>query len=251
MQIGEILKDLRNEKDLKQAELAEALGLTQDKISRLENGGMSYSCDELIAISKYFNVSTDYLLGLTENKTAVDTDEGQLLRAICEYTGLNQNSVLQLNKSEKNRKAIPLFDEMLQYFDLSKMFNLMCSNEIFIKLFCSNFLNYFDDKKIDEIKKRLWLDGEIVLGVDVSTLFLLNMQQNIINLKNGTWQNSDKALNELTKTPKTDIVEINKVFNRNKSQISEIIGDIGDGNVSPEDFINYLNEKDGGPNGDD
>lgn len=98
MQIGERLKDLRVRKELKQTELAEALGIEQGKISRLEKGGVTYSIDDLLTISKYFNVSTDYLLGLTDNETAVNTSDGQLLRAICEYTGLTQEVVTLIAK---------------------------------------------------------------------------------------------------------------------------------------------------------
>ena len=48
-----------------QVQLAQKLGITKQTISNWENDNIQPSIDMLIKLSKIFNVSTDYLLGLT------------------------------------------------------------------------------------------------------------------------------------------------------------------------------------------
>ena len=60
------LKELRTENNLTQTQIAAKLGIRQQSYTRYENGTGEPSLDTLIAIAKLFNVSVDYLLGLTE-----------------------------------------------------------------------------------------------------------------------------------------------------------------------------------------
>ena len=62
------LKDLREDNDLKQKELAEYLHIKQNTYSQYENGQRQLPIDILIKLAKYYNVSTDYLLGLSKEK---------------------------------------------------------------------------------------------------------------------------------------------------------------------------------------
>ena len=64
---GEKIRLLREEKELNQTELGEALGMTQRKISYLECGRHEPSFDDLRALCRYFQVSADYLLGFPKN----------------------------------------------------------------------------------------------------------------------------------------------------------------------------------------
>lgn len=60
------LKELRIEKGLSQNDLAINIGLTQRKISKLETMQLIPSPQALVSIAKYFEISTDYLLGLED-----------------------------------------------------------------------------------------------------------------------------------------------------------------------------------------
>jgi transcriptional regulator with XRE-family HTH domain len=62
------LRDLRRERGLTGAELAKALGITQQSISKYESGQGTPSQDKLAKLAAFFNVSTDYLLSLTDVK---------------------------------------------------------------------------------------------------------------------------------------------------------------------------------------
>lgn len=60
------LKQLRLEANIKQLDLAKALNTTQRRISYFEMGKIEPDLATLCLIAKYFNVSTDYLLGLQD-----------------------------------------------------------------------------------------------------------------------------------------------------------------------------------------
>ncbi len=62
----ERLKELRIEKGLTQTQLAKELRVNQRTISNWEVGERQPTLDTLEVIAKYFNVSYDYLLGLTD-----------------------------------------------------------------------------------------------------------------------------------------------------------------------------------------
>ena len=58
--------ELRRKRGLSQKELGEVLGLTHKSISTIESGIRSTTIDKLILLAKFFEVSTDYLLGLKD-----------------------------------------------------------------------------------------------------------------------------------------------------------------------------------------
>lgn len=60
----DILKDLRMEKGIGQVELAKCINVSKGIISLWENGLREPNMSSLIALSKYFNVSIDYLVGI-------------------------------------------------------------------------------------------------------------------------------------------------------------------------------------------
>lgn len=60
------LKELRLEKDLSQTKLAEKFGVDFRTISNWENGVRKPDIDTVVNIAKYFEVSTDYLLGVVD-----------------------------------------------------------------------------------------------------------------------------------------------------------------------------------------
>lgn len=60
------VKKLRKAQKLSQQELAEVLGLTQTMISGIESGLRTTTIEKLILLAKFFQVSTDYLLGLKD-----------------------------------------------------------------------------------------------------------------------------------------------------------------------------------------
>ena len=60
------IRDLREDRDLSQAEIAGILNVSQSTYSRYESGYLDVPSEILIALSKFYNVSVDYILGLTD-----------------------------------------------------------------------------------------------------------------------------------------------------------------------------------------
>lgn len=66
------IKDLREDSDLTQIELAEQLGLHTTTYQRYERGEREIPLDIAIAIAKFYNVSIDYIAGLTNTPKTLD-----------------------------------------------------------------------------------------------------------------------------------------------------------------------------------
>ena len=66
MEIGARAKMLVTDSDVKQKKLAESIGISEAKLSHYLNGRYEMPTHVVISIAKYFHVSTDYLLGLTD-----------------------------------------------------------------------------------------------------------------------------------------------------------------------------------------
>lgn len=61
------LKDLREDKDEKQIAIAELLHITRQQYSLYETGKRDLPIKYLGILSKFYNTSADYILGLTDN----------------------------------------------------------------------------------------------------------------------------------------------------------------------------------------
>ncbi len=62
------IRDLREDNNLTQKEVAEYLRIKQNTYSQYENGIRQIPIDYLIALAKFYKTSTDYILGLTDDK---------------------------------------------------------------------------------------------------------------------------------------------------------------------------------------
>ena len=118
--IGERLKQLRIKNGLKQQELADMFGLSSGTISFYESEQRKPDIDFIVAIAKYFDVSTDYLLGLTN---AIDKENID----ISKVTGLNDFSLTILEQSlkETNNAAVEVIDTVICGGDFLRLVNLI------------------------------------------------------------------------------------------------------------------------------
>lgn len=86
------LKELINEKGLSLRDLAADMGVTFTALSDWQRGNKTPRADSIVILARYFGVSSDYLLGLTDVRTS-ETDA----RAVAEYTGLSEYAVKELH----------------------------------------------------------------------------------------------------------------------------------------------------------
>lgn len=60
------MRDLREDRDLKQDDIANILKITRQQYQLYESGKRKLPIDQLIQLCKFYNVSADYILGLTD-----------------------------------------------------------------------------------------------------------------------------------------------------------------------------------------
>lgn len=64
---GTRLFELREEKNLSQKAVADLLGVTRTQVSDIENGKSGTNLDRFYQLCKFYQVSADYLLGITDD----------------------------------------------------------------------------------------------------------------------------------------------------------------------------------------
>ena len=67
MKVYKRIRDLREDKDLTQTQLAKEINVSQRTYSYYENGERTIPPEILIALAKFYNVSVDYILELSDN----------------------------------------------------------------------------------------------------------------------------------------------------------------------------------------
>lgn len=72
MNYYERLKDLREDRDLKQIDVARVLGIEQTQYSRYERGVQMMGIDKYIVLARFYNVSLDFLTGLIQFPERLD-----------------------------------------------------------------------------------------------------------------------------------------------------------------------------------
>lgn len=64
---GERLHQLRKQANLQQKDLAAEIGVSANAISMMERGNRETTLEKLVVLAEVFHVSTDYLLGITDD----------------------------------------------------------------------------------------------------------------------------------------------------------------------------------------
>lgn len=66
------LRDIREDNDKNQAQIAELLGMKQQQYARYENGTHEIPLHHLITLARYYNVSLDYLAGMIDTPRKIN-----------------------------------------------------------------------------------------------------------------------------------------------------------------------------------
>jgi len=88
---GERLLKLREERNETQQQLADAIGITRQSLSRYETNDRTPNIDLVYNIAKHYNVSADYLLGLSEIQSS-----DKKIETACEVTGLSEKAINEI-----------------------------------------------------------------------------------------------------------------------------------------------------------
>ena len=137
------LRELIESTGVSQAELANSVSVTRQAINSYTLGNTVPNSDVLTDIAKYFDVSSDYLLGLIDIKSNDIT-----VKSICEEIGLSDKSVnllIYLNrikKLEKEARTLLAKDTNRNLVRESDYFDCESSNKLFSYL---DIINYFTE----------------------------------------------------------------------------------------------------------
>lgn len=139
--LGERIDDLMKEKGINNAQLAQIIDTPPGNLSKIRNGeNTNPKIGLIIALAKYFNVTSDYLLGLSEYKTYQNAATGETL-------GINDENInylkqIKLDDSVKNvsitasnvslnvriaQKRIDLFNDLINLFFKENIFETLTS----------------------------------------------------------------------------------------------------------------------------
>ena len=72
MKWNEIIRNLREDNDLTQTQVAKILGVSQRVYSNYERGEVEISLDSLMKLADYYNVSMDYIFGRTKKEKIIE-----------------------------------------------------------------------------------------------------------------------------------------------------------------------------------
>lgn len=76
------IRDLREDMDLRQTDVAKATGIDQKTLSNYETGKTNPDSYAIIKLAEFFNVSTDYLLGYSQSNIKSNKDIAEKLEKI-------------------------------------------------------------------------------------------------------------------------------------------------------------------------
>lgn len=104
------IRDLREDSDKTQIELAEYIGTSSQHYGKYENGNAEIPFERAIALAKYYNVSLDYIAGLTNNKRGLASSD--LTQKQQDLLNMAKN----LSESEK-QKAVALLKKLIEVIE--------------------------------------------------------------------------------------------------------------------------------------
>lgn len=155
MDIAKRLKQLRTEECLTQRQLADKLGLTPKMISFYENGERTPPIDILLKLVKIFDVQSDYLLGLTNERHPVEDYEWRYMKSINRL-----GNILVKFRKKKN----------LTQADMAKQLNINC--DIYIDMETGTYYPLM--KHLKKLSNITGYDIDFLIGAKDHTSVLTN-----------------------------------------------------------------------------
>lgn len=142
------LRELLAENGKSQKELADAMGKTRQAIGYYADGSSSPDWEALKFIANYFEVSADYLLGLSDVKSS-EAD----MQMVCNYTGLSEGAVLALRKAKPQYEALnDLIENSI--FVLGSFLELVRVNSKSLETSCNAAEVFFSSSTSERLSKK-------------------------------------------------------------------------------------------------
>lgn len=150
------LSDLRNESNKTQSEVAEDLEISEASIKKYERGGTNLQPDKIRKLSKYYNVDSDYILGLSDKKSKATT-------SAAETTGLSESAISFISSLNENNKLV-----LERLLSDEENFTAMLDSLVPLLYFSKNIEIY--KNKISDLSKSINNAGKVNLMETRKTL---------------------------------------------------------------------------------
>lgn len=126
--ISERIRYLRLKNNLTAKDLSIILGTSESAISLYENGKRKPSIELILKMADYFNVSTDFILGATENMT-----DGEKVIDI-DFSDVLENLIVYINNQNTIRFDGQKLDNDLKEIFMKNVTNMLDNMRFFIKI---------------------------------------------------------------------------------------------------------------------
>jgi len=170
--IGQRINTVLAIKNIKQKDLATAIGVSDNIISYYVSGKRTPNTEQIIAISKYLDVSSDYLLGLSDVQSA-----NIELKAICEYTGLSEEA---LQGIKKTMQKATFFDTLSTFKEIFEDPKYLSRNNIIANEKAENICDKFNNKVNSITEKDIY---NCLFSLSPNQVQLIDSLKNVINAK--------------------------------------------------------------------
>lgn len=121
------MRSLMKDKNITQKELADAIGMRPQTVSLYVTGQSAPDIHCLKKIAEFFDVSSDYLLGLAENPTNKPD-----VKVSCVTTGLSEAAILKLMEANRDLlKEVTSIPELSRLLETSEFWNLLDKLSLF------------------------------------------------------------------------------------------------------------------------
>lgn len=111
--VKDIIKNVREDRDLKQKDIAAVLGVNQQYYSKYETGEYEIPTRHIITLCKYYNLSADYLLGLIDYEIPIGNIENQ------EIDVKNLSKIIE-SLNYKNKLSVKEYIDLIKTKEISK-----------------------------------------------------------------------------------------------------------------------------------
>lgn len=164
--VSKRIVELREERGETQQELADAIGITRQSLSRYEIAARTINVDVLGALARHFCVSADYLLGLSDVKSTEHD-----MQIACNVTGLSEKAIDMLSDRgilayccRDNNNPARVYEEILNRVLSNALFYDMVSNyaqlfEVSEEMYQSRSLYHFCFPEMPNFTKK---EAEII-----------------------------------------------------------------------------------------
>lgn len=179
--IGRRINTVLAEKNIKQKDLASALGVTDNTISYFVSGKRTPNTEQIIKIAKFLDVSSDYLLGLSGAKST-----NEIVQKIHKYTGLDEFPIMCLHNNYQIATQSSQQDEINTEFQ--KEFSIESYDEL------------LDNHNSDEAYKNMHIAYFKYLNALISSpkLFLATRYAHFYCVSKKGFDEEDKELEKLS-----------------------------------------------------